>query len=105
MNLREVECFLKVAEHLHFGRAADELFLGQPAVSESIRRLERELGGALFDRTTRRVRLTPLGTAFQQEARLAYDMLRRAYERGRSMAEQSALEFVVGYSGDLGDEL
>lgn len=105
MNLREIECFLKVAEHLHFGRAAEELFLGQPAVSESIRRLERELGGALFDRTTRRVRLTPLGTSFQEDARLAYDMLRRAYDRGRTMAEQSALEFVLGYSGDLGDEL
>jgi DNA-binding transcriptional LysR family regulator len=105
MNLREVECFLKVAEHLHFGKAAEELFLGQPAVSESIRRLEREVGGALFDRTTRRVRLTALGVAFRDDARLAYDMLRRAYERSRTMAEQHALEFALGYSGDLGGEL
>jgi DNA-binding transcriptional LysR family regulator len=105
MNLRELECFLKVAEHLHFGRAADELFLGQPTVSETIRRLERELGGSLFDRTTRRVRLTALGETFRDEAQVAYDGVRRAYERGRVMAEQGAMEFALGYSGDLGDAL
>jgi DNA-binding transcriptional LysR family regulator len=99
MDMRQLECFLKVAEHLHFGRAAEDLYLGQPAVSEAVRRLEREIGGALFDRTTRRVTITPLGAAFLEDARAAYDGVRRAYERAQAMAERQTLAFDVGYSG------
>lgn len=105
MDIRQLECFLKVAEHLHFGRAAEELYLGQPTVSEAVRRLEREVGGALFDRTTRRVTLTPLGTAFLEDARAAYDGVRRAYERAQAMAEQQTLAFDVGYSGGPDERL
>ena len=105
MDLRQLECFLKVAEHLHFGRAAEELYLGQPTVSEAIRRLERDVGGPLFERTTRRVTLTPLGEAFLAEARPAFEGVQRAYERGRSLAQQQALEFHLGYTGELGEDL
>jgi DNA-binding transcriptional LysR family regulator len=105
MDMRQLECFLKVAEHLHFGRAAEDLFLGQPAVSEAVRRLEREVGGALFDRTTRRVTLTALGSAFLEDARVAYDGVRRAYERAQSMAERQTLAFDVGYSGGPDERL
>jgi DNA-binding transcriptional LysR family regulator len=45
MNLREIECFIAVADELHFGKAARRLHLAQPTVSESVRRLERCLGG------------------------------------------------------------
>lgn len=51
----------RVANELHFGRAADKMHLGQPTLSEVIRRLERELGTPLFTRTTRRVALTGAG--------------------------------------------
>jgi DNA-binding transcriptional LysR family regulator len=100
MDLRQLECFLEVKEQLHFGRAAERLYLAQPTVSESIRRLERELGGALFDRTTRRVTLTPLGEAFAVDAQQAYAAVQVAYERGRAMAEQQGQQFSVGYTGD-----
>jgi DNA-binding transcriptional LysR family regulator len=61
VELRQLEAFAAVAAELHFGRAADKLHLGQPTLSESIRRLERELGTPLFTRTTRRVALTGAG--------------------------------------------
>ena len=57
-----MDAFVALATELHFGRAAEKLFIGQPTLSELIRKLERELGTPLFTRTTRRVALTNAGT-------------------------------------------
>lgn len=105
MDLRQLECFLAVADELHFGRAAERLHLAQPTVSESIRRLEREVGGMLFDRTTRNVSLTELGTAFRDEASAAYTHVEEAYETGRQLAQRGPDQFLVGYAMDLGPRL
>lgn len=69
MELRHLEHFLAVAEERSFTRAAARLHLVQSTLSVSIRSLERELGGRLFDRTTHQVELTDSGRALLAEAR------------------------------------
>ena len=69
MELRHLRYFAAVAETRHFGRAAEQLHMAQPALSQSIRQLETELGTPLFTRTTRQVRLTPAGEFLREEAR------------------------------------
>lgn len=66
---RLLRAFTVVAEELHFSRAAERLYVAQQALSRDIRRLERELGAALFLRTTRRVELTADGVRLLPYAR------------------------------------
>jgi DNA-binding transcriptional LysR family regulator len=61
VELRELRIFLVLADELHFGRTAERLGVSQPGVSEAVRVLESRLGVKVFDRTSRRVRLTPAG--------------------------------------------
>jgi DNA-binding transcriptional LysR family regulator len=105
VNVRDLECFVAVAEDLHFGRAAARLFVSQPMVSQAVRRLERDLGGALFDRSRRTVRLTALGAAFLPLARAAHEAVVDAYESGRRMATDHPVAFVLGYARDSAGSL
>ena len=66
IELRELRIFLVLADELHFGRTADRLGISQPGVSEAVRALESRLGIKLFDRTSRRVRLTPAGEGLKR---------------------------------------
>lgn len=69
MELRQIEYFVAVAEERHFTRAARRMHVAQSGLSASVRSLERELGAALFVRSTRRVELTDAGRALLAEAR------------------------------------
>jgi len=61
MNLRDLKYLVAVAEHRHFGRAADACFVSQPTLSTQLKKLEEELGVTLIERTNRQVLLTPVG--------------------------------------------
>ena len=71
VELRQLHSFVTVAELGNFTRAAETLHVAQPSLSQQIRALERELGTALFERTSRRVRLTPAGESLLPHARRA----------------------------------
>lgn len=68
ISSRQLEYFRAVARELHFTRAAEALHVAQPALSQQIRKLERQIGLALFDRDNHRVALTPAGTALLDHA-------------------------------------
>jgi DNA-binding transcriptional LysR family regulator len=106
VELRQLEYFVAVAEHLHFGRAAEALSIGQPAVSQQLARLERELGVRLLDRSSRRVRLTPAGSRLLPEARAVLAAVEQARQRVTgSMADQPTTTLRIGSSAGLGDRL
>jgi DNA-binding transcriptional LysR family regulator len=84
MDTAEIEVFLVLAEELHFGRTAERLRLPQPQVSRLVARLERRAGGALFDRTSRRVQLTPLGGQLRAQLQPAFAQLTAALDGARS---------------------
>ena len=69
MEFRHLIYFVAVAERLNFSRAAEELHVAQPAISQQIRALEHELGTRLFDRAGKRIALTEAGQAFLPHAR------------------------------------
>lgn len=69
MNIDNLKCFIQVAENLSFARAAEILYISQPAVTKQISALEQELGVTLFVRTTRHVELTPAGMSFYKDAK------------------------------------
>jgi len=71
--LRDIGCFAVVAQHLSFSRAAAELGLSQPAVSQAVARLERALGLRLFERTSREVRLSDAGKVLLPHAEVLLD--------------------------------
>jgi DNA-binding transcriptional LysR family regulator len=89
VELRELRIFLVLADELHFGRTAERLGISQPGVSEAVRALESRLGVRVFDRTSRRVRLTSAGEEFRKELAPAL----------------AALEHALAQAGDLSGEV
>jgi DNA-binding transcriptional LysR family regulator len=104
MEMRQVEAFLAVADELHFGQAAERLLWPRPRVSKLIAALEREVGGALFERTSRRVRLTPLGTLFREQLRRGYAQMQAAVADARAAATQASGVVRVGFTVTTGGQ-
>ncbi|RPF37965.1 LysR family transcriptional regulator [Streptomyces sp. TLI_185] len=75
MELRDIEIFLALAEELHFGRTAERLHVTPARVSQSVKKQERRIGAPLFERTTRTVRLTPLGEQLHRDLASGYQQI------------------------------
>ena len=103
MELRHLRYFMAVAEHGNFGRAAEALHTSQPSLSLQVRHLEDEVGTTLFERTTRRVRLTPAGEVFLADCRRMFEELAVSIEGARAVASGERGHLRVSYvSGAMG---
>lgn len=99
LELRLVRYFTVVAAHQHFGRAAADLHVAQPALSRQIQRLEKHLGVRLLDRTPQGARLTPAGERFLPRAQALLQAARHAELAAREQAETERI--AIGYVEDL----
>ena len=100
LDLRKLRYFVAVAEELHFGRAAERLYLAQPVLSRQIQKLEQELGVTLFERTSRNVALTSAGRQLVDEARPLLAAGDAARRRVRQAAEARPTLTVGFFTGD-----
>ena len=98
MDMAQAEAFLALAEELHFGRAAQRLCVSQPRISRLIATLEREIGAPLFERTSRRVALTPLGGQFLSQLQPGYAQMQTAVGHARSAAREVTGELIIGFT-------
>jgi DNA-binding transcriptional LysR family regulator len=102
---REIEVFLTLADELHFGRTAERLRLSQATVSQTVKKLERQIGAALFERTSRQVAITAIGERLRQDIAPAHRLIRegvaRATAAGRGPGGPITVGFVSAAMGDL----
>ena len=104
-ELRALGYFVAVAEELHFGRAAARLHISQPSLSVQIRKLEHSLGARLFERTSRHVELTAVGSVLLEEAHKLLVGADRLVAATREAAEGVHGTLVVGFQGNAAAEL
>ncbi|MFI5716940.1 LysR substrate-binding domain-containing protein [Nocardia sp. NPDC051750] len=102
LSLEQVRGFVVVAEEGSFRRAAERLRMTQPPLSRQIQKLERDIGVVLFDRTQRRVALTPAGTAFLVEARRLLALAEAAPSTARLVATGRTGTLRIGFTAASG---
>jgi DNA-binding transcriptional LysR family regulator len=100
LDLRKLRYFVAVAEELHFGRAAERLYVAQPVLSRQVRKLEQELGIDLLVRTSRSVALTPAGLRLLDESRSLLAAAEVARRRIDDIAGERAELTIAFFTGD-----
>lgn len=105
MNIRDLQYAVAVADHGHFGRAAEASHVSQPALSGQIRKLEEELGVTLFERTNRSVRVTPVGETIIAQARELLNTAALIRETAKAHADPLAGPLRVGMIHTIGPYL
>ena len=101
MTLRQLEYLITVAEEHSFTRAAERLFVSQPALSHQVKALEREVGGALLERLPNTVGLTPMGRAFLPHATAAVNAAGDARRAALEVHDVEAGELQIGTLGSI----
>ncbi|MDI2125943.1 LysR family transcriptional regulator [Yinghuangia seranimata] len=101
MERHEIEIFLTLAEELHFGRTGERLHVSAAMVSQTIKKVERRLGGPLFERTSRKVELTALGRQLYDDLHPHYVGIQQAVGRAAITAKGIAGTLRIGFLGDL----
>lgn len=96
MNLRDLSYVVAVADLGHFGRAAEQCHVSQPALSGQIRKLEDHLGISLFERTKRRVSLTPAGEDVVEKARQVLQLVGQIEDGAKSQSDPLSGELRLG---------
>ena len=102
MELRDIEIFLVLAEELHFGRTAERLHVTPSRVSQAIKKHERRIGALLFERTSRTVRLTPVGERLYQTLQPAYRQIIDGVEEISASVRSPCGTLTLGTMGPQG---
>ncbi|WP_052851247.1 LysR family transcriptional regulator [Streptomyces avicenniae] len=105
MERDELECFLILADELHFTRTADRMRLSKARVSQLVQRLERRVGAPLFVRTSRRVELTSLGRRLRDDLTPLHRGIEEAMARARAAANGVEGVLLVGFATSLAGEV
>src|ERR1700704_4274105 len=105
MEVHQLAYFESVSRHLHFTRAAEELNVAQPSVSQQIRKLEHELGTPLFHRMKRHVALTEAGTLFLRHTRAILQQLEEARVEVQELSGLRKGSLAVGAPPSVGTHL
>jgi LysR family hydrogen peroxide-inducible transcriptional activator len=105
MNLRDLRYLVALADHRHFGRAAEACFVSQPTLSTQIRKLEEELGVTLVERAPRKVMLTPAGRDIADRARRIVADVEQMKEAARRSQDPEAGTVRLGIFPTLGPYL
>lgn len=98
IELRHLRYFIAVAETLHFGRAAEQLNISQPPLSQQIQILEQQIGAKLLERNNRNVRLTPAGKLFLEQAWLIIEHVNQAADKAARIHRGESGEIAIGFT-------
>lgn len=104
MERYEIEAFLTLAEELHFGRTAERLRVSTTHISKTIKRLESRIGAPLFERTSRRVSLTPLGRQLHDDLAAAYTQIQQGLRNAIAAGRGISGVLRVGYFSSAGGQ-
>ncbi|RMC24926.1 MULTISPECIES: LysR family transcriptional regulator [unclassified Lactobacillus] len=99
MNTENLRVFINLAETLNYSKTAAQIYISQPAVSQNIAKMERELGFQLFTRTRRSVNLTKSGSNFYQGIKPMLNSYYKTVQESQRLSNGNDVDFTLGYSG------
>lgn len=97
MNTKQMDYIIEVAQTLNFHRAAENLFISQPALSYQIKTVEEELGFHIFDRIGKSIRLTPAGADFVRNLQQIRQQLLTSIEQGQNFSSRYSDNITISY--------